>query len=151
MIENTSSDTNTSRTEQLRRSGRAKSLPNGASAPFVQWPQDDEFVFIEGKVVGVWEGMYGMVARLSVSTVSANARGVTGSGDSQSRAPIEIGREVNVGLNYAALHGVSEEQVGRNVHLAFLGWGQTKDGNRFRQFEVLEFDDVELDDGPEEL
>ena len=153
MIENQMEEGPTgSRAEQLLKSGRAKSLTSGGSAPFVHWPADGQHMFIEGEVVELWEGKYGQVARLLISQASANAWGVSGGGDSQSRAPIETGQQVNVGLNYAALEGVGEKQVGGSVHIAFTGWGETKDGNPFRQFEVLEFvHNAALDDGPKEL
>lgn len=139
-----------SRTEELRRlsqSGRVKSLNNGDTAPFIVWPKDDEFTSVEGELMSVWTGKYGPVARIEVHKASDNTVAVIGSGDAQSRVSIEPGTEVNVGLNYAALEGIEEDQVGQIVHVAFTGWGETKKGDRFRQFDVFAFSDDA--DGPE--
>ena len=66
-----------------------------------------------------------------------------GSGDEQNRTPIEAGNEVNLGLNYAALKGISESDIGKVVHVAFTGWGETREGKPFRRFEVFRIDKPE--------
>ncbi len=128
-----------SRTEELRqlsRRGKVTSLNNSDAAPFVVWPKGDELTFVEGELMSIWTGKYGPVARLEVRRASDGAAGAVGSGDVQSRVAIEPGTELNVGLNYARLEGIQEDQVGQIVHIAFTGWGETKNGDRFRRFDV---------------
>ena len=129
-----------SRTEELRNRSDAVPLSNGDSAPFVVWPKED-YAYVEGRLEQVWEGTYGPVARISVHRASESAE--SGSGDEQNRTAIEAGNEVNLGLNYAALKGISESDIGKVVHVAFTGWGETREGNRYRQFEVFAFDEPE--------
>ena len=117
-----------------------------SATPFVVWPKEDH-AYVEGLLVKLWEGTHGPVARISVHEASDNVEGVTGSGDAQYRTVIEAGSEVNLGLNYAALDGIGESQVGKVVHVAFTGWGETKGGNSFRRFENFTFDEAESDAG----
>ncbi len=132
-------DRKESRTEELRNRSDAVSLSNGDSAPFVAWPEE-EYTYVEGLLENLWEGHFGPVARILVHEASENAEGVIGSGDEQNRTAIEAGTEVNLGLNYAALKGISESDIGKVVHVAFTGWGETREGNRFRRFEVFRID-----------
>ena len=135
-------DRERSRTEELRNRSDAVSLSNGDSAPFVAWPKED-CAYVEGRFEKLWEGTWGPVARILVHKASENAEGVIGSGDERYRTVIEAGNEVNLGLSYAALNGISESQIGKVVHVAFTGWGETREGNRFRQFDVFAFDEPE--------
>ena len=135
-------DRTRSRTEELQKRGDAVSLNNGDSAPFVVWPKED-YAYVEGRLEELWEGIYGPVARISIHKASENAEGAIGSGDERYRTAIEAGNEVNLGLSYAALNGISESQIGKVVHVAFTGWGETKEGNGYRQFEVLVLNEPE--------
>ena len=138
-------DRTRSRTEELRKRSDAVPLSNGDSAPFVVWPKED-YAYVEGRLEECWEGIYGPVARISVHKASENAEGGIGSGDERYRTVIEAGNEVNLDLSYAAFPGISESQIGKVVHVAFTGWGETREGNRYRQFEVFALDEPESGD-----
>ena len=131
-----------SRTEELRNRSDAVPLSNGDSAPFVRWPEEG-YTYVEGLLEKLWEGTWGPVARILVHEASENAEGVIGSGDEEIRTVIEAGNEVNLGLNYAALKGISESDIGKVVHVAFTGWGEVREGNSFRHFTVIFFDKPE--------
>ena len=133
--------------QELRKRGDAVPLSNGDPAPFVKWPEED-YAYVEGRLEQVWEGTYGPVARISVHRASDNAEGVIGSGDERYRTVIKPGNEVNLGLQYAGLKGLAESQIGKVVHVAFTGWGETREGNRFRRFEVFRIDEPGGDVAP---
>ncbi len=124
-----------SRTDDLKRQG-ARSIGRGAggSAPFVKF--GDEYCFVEGIILDFWTGEYGRVAKMRVTAKSKNLMGSMGADEPQE--PIEEGATVNVGLNYAALEEVTDSFLGSTVHIAFIEWGETKKGQRFRAFDVLE-------------
>jgi hypothetical protein len=127
-----------SRTEELRRGGATERGGGGGGAPFVRWP--DSYAFIEGRVINVWTGKYGDTATLHVTGASPGlqAGGKTEDGEKYARK-VTPGTEVNVGLNYASLQGtISAADQGAHFHIAFEGWGETKKGDRFRMFAVLE-------------
>ena len=132
-------DRTRSRTEELRNRSDAVPLSNGDSAPFVRWPEEG-YTYVEGRLQKLWEGTWGPVARILVDEASENAEGGMGSGDEEIRTVIEAGNEVNLGLNYAPLEGISELDIGKVVHVAFTGWGEAREGNRFRRFEVFRID-----------
>lgn len=129
-----------SRTDQLRRGGARERGGGGGGAPFVKWP--DRYSWVEGRVVTTWEGKYGLSATVEVTVVSdgLQAKGKTEDGEPFIR-PITPGVEVNVGLNYATLEGtIKPDDEGKYFHVAFEGWGETKNGDRYRVFAVLEVD-----------
>ena len=129
-------DKKESRTEELRNRSDAVPLSNRDHVPFVRWPEEN-YAYVEGRLEELWEGIYGPVARISVHKASEDAEGVIGSGDEQYSTVIEAGDLVNLNTNYAAFPDISESQIGKVVHVAFTGWGETRDGNRYRQFEVI--------------
>lgn len=132
------------RTDELRNRGARDRT--GEQYPFISWPGSKNdpmgeysYAFLEGRVERLWTGTYGLVATLTVTGVSAGLRGVIGSGDDRQETDIAVGETVNVGLKLAALAGtISEKDVGTEFHIAFSGWGESKGGDRFRQFAVLE-------------
>lgn len=125
------------RTEQWRERGaRSLSGGGGISAPFVKW--GDDYAWAEGRVVSVWPGKYGDVATLELTAVSRNLVTLEGAGEDRRRVQVGPGDRLNVGLNYTALEGVGREQEGRLVHVAFVGWEESRSGDRYRRFEVLE-------------
>lgn len=137
-----------SRTEELRRGGARERGGAGGGAPFVKWP--DRYAFIEGEVIDHWTGKYGDAVTIAVRNVSngLEAKGKTEDGQVFQRQ-ITAGTEVNVGLNYAALEGtIREEDRGRQFHIAFEGWGESKNGDRFRIFAVLEVPEIATDKEP---
>lgn len=128
-----------SRTDDLRQGGARERGGSGGGAPFVKWP--DTYAWVEGDVVDVWEGKYGLSATLNVTNASApapDAKGRTEDGEQYVR-PITPGAEINVGLNYSTLEGtITKDDVGKHFHVAFEGWGEAKSGDRYRVFAVLE-------------
>lgn len=122
-----------SRTDDLRNQGARDRT--GGGGPFVKWPKDARHVWVEGTVTDLWEGEYGLAATIRVGDVNGVE---AGGGDGPTR-PVEIGDEVNVGLNYASLKdSVQESDIGGEFHFAFEGWGETRGGDKFRRFAVLE-------------
>jgi len=118
-----------SRTEELRNQGATDRTAGGGA--FVKWPSGDTPAWIEGEVREVWESEYGPAVTL---VVSGCENIVLGGGDIP-----EPGTTVNIGLNYASLqNAVKDGDVGRVLHVAFEGWGETKAGEAFRRFAVLE-------------
>ena len=70
-----------------------------------------------------------------------NASGKTEDGQKYVHAVVPDS-EINVGLNYASLQDtITRDDVGSDFHIAFDGWGETKKGDRFRMFAVLELGD----------
>lgn len=128
-----------SRTNELRRGGaQERGGGGGGGAPFVAW--HDCYAWVEGEVVNVWSGKYGDTATMAVTAVSdgLEAKGKTEDGQPLQR-PVTAGTEVNVGLNYATLkETIRAEDKGRRFHVAFEGWGESKNGDRYRIFAVLE-------------
>jgi hypothetical protein len=128
-----------SRTEQWKERGaRSLSGGGGISAPFVKWPKDGSYAWLEGRVVSVWDGKYGEVATVKLTAVSPNLGAVEGAGEERRRVQVGTGDTLHVGLNYSALEGIGPDQEGHLVHLAFTGWAESKGGDRYRAFEVLE-------------
>ena len=128
-----------SRTDELR-SGGAKERGGGGGLPFVKF--GDEYSWVEGKITDIWTGKYGDVAVFTITAASGALQAVGKDEDGKEyRVKVEEGIEVNLGLNHAALDGriVAEDQ-GKTMHVAFEGWGETKAGQRFRQFAVLELE-----------
>jgi len=125
-----------SRTEELRHQG-ATDRTAGAGG-FVKWPKSDTYAWIEGEVRQVWESEYGPAVTLLVRDCEEI---VLGGGNTP-----EPGTPVNIGLNYVSLqNAVKDDDVGRVLHFAFEGWGETQAGEAFRRFAVLE---VPADHGP---
>lgn len=122
-----------SRTDELASSG-AKQIGGGGNAPFVKW--GDNRSYVEGRVLNLWESQYGMNARIAVEKASSGLEASSGKGEPRVR--VEPGMEVNVGLNYTALAGLTEDQVGHDVHVAFEGWVESKSGNDYRNFRVFD-------------
>lgn len=132
-----------SRTDELMQGGARSRTGRGGGAPFVKWGDDPAWV--EGKVLDIWEGKYGMAARVYVADCSDNLE----AGGKDEMGPVEKETEVNIGLNYAALEdSVTEEDRGAGLHFAFTGWGKTKDGTRFREFAVLEVPELGIGGPP---
>ncbi len=125
----------TNRTDELVKGGARPRTGN--QYPFVTWP--DTYVFIEGKVERIWEGKYGEVAELLVSGVSKDLKAALGVETERVETGIDVGEVVNLGLGYATLDGViTEKDIGSELHVSFAGWSESKSGQRFRQFAVLE-------------
>lgn len=124
-----------SRTDELKRSG-AKPIGKGSggSAPFVKF--GDDYAYVEGVIVDIWKGEYGRVAKIRTTDVSENL--VAQMNAEEPTEPVRAGETVNVGLNFAALEEVTDSFLGACVHIAFVEWGETKRGQRFRAFDVLE-------------
>jgi len=129
----------TNRTEELAAAGAVRrGLPasesdsSGERTPFVEWPSDGQ-AWVEGSLVEVWEGSWGLNATIVISGVSDGLGPREGD-------PFKVGERVNVGLSAAALkETVSKEQIGGPaLHFAFLGWAESNAGNRYRRFMVLE-------------
>ena len=124
-----------SRTDELRIAGASErgveresngGVTTVGDTPFVKWPQDD-YAWVEGTVLEIWEGQYGENVKLSIID----------SGPEDGPLP---GSTVNVGLNSAALRDkVTKEDLGKGVHIAFCGWKESCGGNRYRLFTVIEF------------
>ena len=53
------------RTDELLRNGATQIGGQRASAPFVRWSND--YAFLEGQAMELWEGSYGPVCRLRVA------------------------------------------------------------------------------------
>lgn len=125
-----------SRTDELRDSGARSVAGGGSDDPFVRW--GDSPAWVEGEVLGFWDGRYGEVMSLRVTNASNTAR----AGDPDNPDPIREDQEVNVGLNSVLLKDVPEKVgVGAEVHVAFVGWEQSdSSGNKYRLFEVLEIE-----------
>lgn len=132
-----------SRTDELRRGGAKERGGGGGGTPFVKW--GERYAWVEGDILKLWEGKYGKSATVRVTRHSDDiqAAGKTEEGEKYIR-PIAPGQEVNVGLNYAALEGaVTDSDEGRRFHFAFEGWGESKNGDRYRVFTVLELPEDE--------
>ena len=125
-------------TDELLQHG-AKPLGGQDSAPFVHWPND--YAYVEGADLGFWDGPYGRVCRLLIQDLSAGLTGTTGKGDGRVDVPLSAGMEVNIGLSYAGLRVIVDRLAGKSGHIAFIGWGETGDGSRFRRFQVIPLPD----------
>ena len=131
-----------SRTEDLRRGGASERTGgSGGGPPFVKWGEDYDWV--EGEVLDLWEGKYGVSAKLRVVGAS---EGLEAKGKDEDGTPytaeVESGMDVNVGLNYSTLEdAIVPADKGKIFHIAFEGWQAAKDGgNRYRVFAVLEME-----------
>ena len=131
-----------SRTDDLRQGGATDLTGEGGGggAPFVKWPTDTPYAYVEGELLKIWEGKYGKTATIKVSDRSEGliAKGKDEEGEPYSTTP-KIGDEVNVGLNLAALEGrLTDDHIGQQVHIAFEGWAESKAGDTtYRLFTVL--------------
>jgi hypothetical protein len=126
------------RTDELAEKG-ARRL-GGGSAPFVKWGED--YGYVEGRIIEMWEGNYGRVATLEVQAVDGDVQAVEGGEEEKITGPIAPGDIVNLGLSYAVLQrAITESLNGRVVHVAFDGWDQNKAGQKFRAFRVFELPD----------
>lgn len=127
----------TTRTEELVGKG-AHNLSGGEGHPFIKW--GNTYGFVEGEVRRIWTGVYGRVAEILIGDFGGDLHALIGSkseGD-QEKVEIKKGETFNVGLNLASLEdAVLPSQVGKDIHIAFVEWSQTKDGTDFRQFTVL--------------
>jgi len=123
----------TTRTEELEQGG-ARRIGGGGSSPFIKW--GDSYGFVEGSLEEIWEGKHGDVATIEVAAADGELYGQEGQG----QPPVDVvpGMRVNVGLNYAALNGVTDDLVGSVVHVAFVQWAETKEGQQYREFRVYE-------------
>lgn len=124
-----------SRTDEVRNSG-ARPIGGGDNAPFIKW--GNSYVWVEGVIESFWEGDFGKVARLRVTNAHPELEGQKSK--DEPREGIGPGMTANLGLSYAALNGIEEHLRGATVHVAFTGWGETKGGQRFREFTVLELE-----------
>ncbi len=106
--------------------------------PFVRWP--DVYAYLEGLVLEIWEGTFGPVCRLLLSKCE-NLVGISGKGADKVEHELQPGMEVNLGLTNAGLKTIDKELIGKMLHVAFEHWGETRDGNPFRSFRVLELPD----------
>ena len=66
------------RTDELLRNGARRIGGQRANAPFVRWPDGDEYAFVEGELLEIWEGHHGPVGRLRVTDASDNLLAVSG-------------------------------------------------------------------------
>lgn len=130
-----------SRTDDLRAGGNVSDRTGGGGggAPFVKWPKDTDYAWVEGRLTKIWTGKYGATALL---TVSAASKGLSTKGKNEEGQEVmghaTPGDEVNVGLNSSALEGtLSQDDVGQSVHVAFEGWEESKGGNQYRLFTVF--------------
>ena len=128
------------RTDELRRDG-AKPLGGEPGVPFVHWP--NEYAYVEGTVLEFWTGAFGRVCQLRIQDHSAGLTSTSGKGEDQIEVPLNTGMEINLGLSYAGLRVIEDRLAGKTIHIAFQGWGETRDGNRFRRFSVLVLPDDE--------
>ena len=136
-----------SRTEDLARSGATSIGGGGGGASFVKW--DDEYAWVEGRVREIWESQYGKVALLEVAAASDTLRSMeTDDEGNKKLVVVPAGGEINVSLNYAGLKGINAGHITATIHIAFEGWGETKAGQRFRAFRVLEMNAAEGGDAP---
>jgi hypothetical protein len=127
-----------SRTDELRDSGARQVGGRGENAPFVKW--GNEYVFVEGVIESFWSGEHGEVARLKVTQAHAELEGQLSK--DEPRVAVEVGMVVNLGLGYAALSDIGPHLEGAEIHVAFTEWGETKGGNRFRNFTVFQLTDA---------
>lgn len=127
-----------SRTDELRESGARQVGGGGANAPFIKW--GNSYVFVEGVIESFWSGEYGDVARLNVTQAHAELQGQLSK--DEPRVGIDVGDIVNLGLGYAALSEIGPHLEGAEIHVAFTEWGETKGGQRFRNFTVFQLTDA---------
>ncbi len=137
MSKNNDRDKSRRRTDELLRDG-AKQLGSQATVPFVRW--QDTYAYLEGLVLEIWEGTFGPVCRFRLSECE-NLVGISGKGADRVEHELQPGMEVNLGLTNAGLKTIDEERIGKVLHVAFEHWGETRDGNPFRSFRVLELPD----------
>ena len=135
------------RTDELKASGTAtdRTGGGGGGAPFIKWPKDAKYAWVEGRLRKIWTGKFGDSATLEVTAISNGlmAKGRDDDGEEVVSSP-HASDTVNVGLNSSALQDtLSQEDVGTNVHIAFEGWEESKSGNRYRLFTVLLMDERE--------
>ena len=137
MSKNGQRDKSQRRTDELLRDG-AKEVGGGPAVPFVKW--SDVYAYLEGLVLEIWEGPHGPVCRFRLSECE-NLVAISGKGADKVEHKLQPGMEVNLGLSYAGLKTIDKERVGKILHVAFEHWGETRDGNPFRSFRVLELPD----------
>ena len=129
-----------SRTDDLRQDGASdRTGGSGGGAPFIKWPKDSNYAWVEGRLSKIWAGHYGDSATIEVTATSKGlaAKGRDEAGEEITSTP-NPGDVVNVGLNSSALQDtLSQDDVGENVHIAFEGWEESKGGNNYRVFTVL--------------
>ncbi len=133
------------RTRQLREAaqgggGRVRSLSNNDRAPFIGWTEEPAFV--EGELLDLWTGKNGKVARLIVHEATDGLEAIMGSGGEQTRHRVTPDAQVNVGLDLAQLRDIETETVDETLRIAFMGWGETKKGEKTRNFDVIAFTDA---------
>ena len=129
-----------SRTDELRiagateRGGSTNGTSSGGFTPFVRWPSE-EYAWVEGVVVELWEGKYGDNVKLKVTEAEPELTAKGEDGD----IPILPDQELNVGLSSASLKDtVTEDDIGKRIHIAFQGWKESPtSGHRYRVFTVL--------------
>ena len=148
-----------SRTDDMRGRGaeRQGTGGGGGGAPFVSW--GDRYGWIEGEVTGTFDTRYGLAATIKVSGVFENGLDTQGSDEDGNRyeGRVTVGNEVNVGMGLSTLEGkITEDDVGKSFHVASDGWSESKSGQRFRAFTVIELterDDVTAggDDQPDSV
>ena len=129
-----------SRTDELREAGASDRTGGGGGGhPFVKWPKDKEYAFVEGRLTKIWTGKYGDTAVIDIAQHSDGlaVKGRDEEGNEITTSPT-AGDTVNVGLNSASLKDtLSQDDVGSDVHIAFEGWEESKGGNTYRLFTVL--------------
>ena len=129
-----------SRTDDLRQGGATdRTGGSGGGAPFIKWPKDSDYAWVEGKLQKIWTGKFGDSATIEVTATSEGlvAKGRDEDGEEITSKP-KSGDVVNVGLNSSSLQDtLSQDDVGEAVHIAFEGWQESKGGNSYRLFTVL--------------
>jgi hypothetical protein len=130
------------RTDELRDGGARDRTASGTGTPFVKW--GEHYSWVEGQITKIWEGKFGLSATTRVTAVS-NELFTVGKGENGEKVTCLVtpDTEVNIGLNYAALDGaIVPGDEGKHVHVAFEGWQESKTGDRYRLFAVLEMPDA---------
>lgn len=127
-----------SRTDDLRKGG-ARERGGSGGAGFVKW--GDDYTWLEGQVVGSFKTEYGLAVTVRVTKL--HERGVHVKGKDEDGREFEdranVGDEVNIGTQSASLNGkITADDVGKHIHVAFEGWGESKGGRKFRAFTVIE-------------
>ncbi|MFQ5888813.1 MAG: hypothetical protein ACE5JR_02035 [Gemmatimonadota bacterium] len=139
------SERRNTRTEELLRQG-VRTLSKGGKAPFVKW--GDEPCWLEGRILGRWESQYGPVLRIEVMAASENLTATTGTGKEKVEYPVLPAVDVSLSLSYKALRdALANVGDGRLIHVAFEGWSETRGGNTFRNFIVLDLSEEPLSPG----
>ena len=120
-----------------KKAAGGRVIAGGGGGSFVRWPKNGETMAVEGVITKLWDSQHGPAASLNVTWASENA--VAGPADALQ--PVEPGQSVNVDIGYATLKGrVTEEMVGLETFIGFVGWGESKNG-QFRDFNVVVSED----------